>query len=128
MKEIKVKVPEGITEFSVNINGEIATVVYETRVEENGKNEEWQPKDGEIVFAESRGRNQHFIFPFGHIKEASMDDISFGWDLSIDMISEWNCDVTRPATEEEKRLLADALDKMGKRWNEEKKCIEDLPR
>ena len=128
MKEIKVKVPEGITEFSVNINGETATVVYETRTEENGKNEAWKPKDGEIVFAESEGRNQHFIFPFGHIKEASMDDINWGWDLNIDMISEWICDVKRPATEEEKEMFHDALKEKGLRWNAEEKKVEPIPR
>ena len=128
MKEIKVKVPEGITEFSVQVNGETATVVYETRTEETGKKEEWQPQDGEIVFAESKGRNQHFIFPFGHIKEASMDDINGGWDLNIDMGSEWYCDVTRPATEEEKKMLNDALKEKGLRWNAEEKKVEKLPR
>ena len=34
----------------------------------------------------------------------------------------------RPATEAEKQRLFDALAKEGKRWNAEKKCIEDLPR
>ena len=34
----------------------------------------------------------------------------------------------RPATEAEKQRLFDALAKQGKRWNAEKKCIEDLPR
>ena len=34
----------------------------------------------------------------------------------------------RPATEAEKQRLFDALAKHGKRWNAEKKCIEDLPR
>lgn len=33
-----------------------------------------------------------------------------------------------PATDAEKRRLFDALAKQGKRWNAEKKCIEDLPR
>ena len=33
-----------------------------------------------------------------------------------------------PATDAEKRCLFDALAKEGKRWNAEKKCIEDLPR
>lgn len=128
MKEIKVKVPEGITEFSVQVNGETATVIYETMNEETGKKEEWKPQDGEIVFAESKGRNQHFIFPFGHIKEASMDDINGGWDLNIDMGSEWNCDVTRPATEEGKKMFHDALKEKGLRWNEEEKKVEKMPR
>ena len=37
-------------------------------------------------------------------------------------------DTCRPATEAEKQSLFDALAKLGKRWNAEKKCIEDLPR
>ena len=36
-----------------------------------------------------------------------------------------NC---RPATEAEKQRLFDALAKQGKRWNAEKKCVEDVPR
>ena len=35
--------------------------------------------------------------------------------------------IRRRATEEEKQTLLDALAKEGKRWNEEKKCIEDIP-
>lgn len=34
--------------------------------------------------------------------------------------------VIRFATEEEKQLLFDALEKTGKRWNPEKKCFEEL--
>ena len=33
----------------------------------------------------------------------------------------------RHATEEEKQLLIDAMKKDGKRWNADKKCIEDIP-
>ena len=35
--------------------------------------------------------------------------------------------IERYATEEEKQKMLDALTKRGKRWNEEKKCIEDIP-
>ena len=34
----------------------------------------------------------------------------------------------RHATEAEKQELLDALAKEGKRWNAEKKCIEDIPK
>ena len=37
-------------------------------------------------------------------------------------------DTCRPATEAEKQRLFDALAKQGKRWNAEKRCVEDLPR
>ena len=36
--------------------------------------------------------------------------------------------IKRYATEAEKQTLLDALAKEGKRWNEEKKCIEDIPK
>lgn len=42
-----------------------------------------------------------------------------GWGYTYDY---------HPATDAEKRRLFDALAKQGKRWNAEKKCIEDLPR
>lgn len=36
--------------------------------------------------------------------------------------------IERHATEEEKQKMLDALAKKGKRWNAEKKCIEDIPK
>jgi len=36
--------------------------------------------------------------------------------------------IKRLATEEEKQELHDAIAKEGKRWNEEKKCVEDIPK
>ena len=130
MKEIKVKVPEGITEFSVNINGETATVVYETKTEETEKKEEWQPQDGEIVFANYQEflKEEKFIFPFGHMKKACMDNIFRKWDFNIGLKSEWVCSVRRPATEEEKKMFHDALKEKGLRWNAEEKKVEKLPR
>jgi hypothetical protein len=35
--------------------------------------------------------------------------------------------IKRLATEEEKQELHDAIAKEGKRWDEEKKCVEDIP-
>ena len=36
--------------------------------------------------------------------------------------------VLRPATEDEKQRLFDAMAKEGKRWNAEKKVVEDIPK
>jgi len=36
--------------------------------------------------------------------------------------------IKRHATEEEKQKMLDELAKEGKRWNEEKKCVEDIPK
>lgn len=44
MKEIRISVPEGVSEFSVQVNKDgIATVLYDTPVKE------WDPEDGDIV-------------------------------------------------------------------------------
>ena len=122
--------PEGITEFSVQVNGETATVVYETKTEEGGKEEEWQPQEGEIVFATNGGllREENFIFPFGHMKEANMENIRGAWDFNIDMSEEWFCHAIRPATDEEKKMFNDALKEKGLRWNAEEKKVEPIPR
>lgn len=127
MKEIKVQVPEDITEFSVQVNGETATVVYETGTEENGKKEEeWQPQDGEIVFAETNTGCQHFIFPYCHMRDAVLHDIRRKYELKL------NCRYLytyfRPATEEEKKMFHYALKEKGLRWNAEEKKVEKLPR
>ena len=42
--------------------------------------------------------------------------------------SPYRSPIERYATETEKQELLDALVKEGKRWNEEKKCIEDIPK
>ena len=128
MKEIKVQVPEGITEFSVQVNGETATVVYETKTVEDGKKEVWQPQDGEIVFATKKGIcEHHFIFPYGHMRDANINDVFCDISLNINMV-EWLCTVKRPATEKEKKMFHDVLKEKGLRWNAEEKKVEPIPR
>lgn len=126
MKEIKVQVPEGITEFSVQVNGETATVVYETKAGETGKKEEWQPQDGEIIFAETSTGCQHFIFPYCHIEDAVLHDIKgkYGLELGGGYLYKF----FRPATEEERKMFHDALKEKGLRWNAEEKRVEKLTR
>lgn len=124
MKEIKVQVPEGITEFSVQVNGETATVVYETRTEKKGM---WQPQDGEIVFAATRMGIQHFIFPFGYIEQVVFNEIIGSLELGFDK-GGFIYSSLRPATEEEKKIFHDALKERGLRWNAEEKKVEKIPR
>ena len=127
MKEIKVQVPEGITEFSVQVNGETATVVYETKAGETGKEEEWQPQDGEIIFAETSTGCQHFIFPYCHMESAIFHDIKGKFELELDGCR-YIYTSLRQATEDEKKMFHDALKEKGLRWNAEEKRMEKLPR
>ena len=48
--------------------------------------------------------------------------------LTTSSVVEYVSDNMRLATEEEKQRLFDALAKEGKRWNAEKKCLEEIAR
>ena len=88
------------------------------------KSEEWEPKDGDVITFSDRG--------LGIFKEYGVSghtDYVVLLDGNIRLCeSYWIRDNLRPATESEKQRLFDALTKAGKRWNAEKKCIENLPR
>ena len=108
MEQIKVNVPEGCT---ANIK------------KEDGL---WRPKDGDIVAKETgtiaiyAGTNEHgAIITYAGLNMHLTLRKGPGWGYTYDY---------RPATEEEKQRLFDALAKEGMQWNAEKKCIEYLPR
>lgn len=124
MKEIKLTIPEGCKTVTVKMDGEQVTMEFEP------KEEKFEPKDGDIIafginpnrlsvgiFHKFNGRSGHESY----VVLRSSSEICFNeGDLVINNI--------RPATEEEKQRLFDALARKGKRWNAKKKQIEDLPR
>lgn len=85
----------------------------------------WKPKDGDICFVETNARTQKFIIIYNYNSYSLADLYGAGWALK--KAASWAYTHIRPATDEEKQLLFDALAKEGKRWNAEKKCIEDIP-
>lgn len=85
----------------------------------------WKPQDGDICYGQTNHTPQRFIFIKGQ-KEYMLVDLSNS-GYKLDMDRDWGYTHIRPATDEEKQKLFDALAKEGKRWNEEKKCIEDIP-
>ena len=99
--------------------------------------EKLQPKfkDGDILTCEPRSvhNNSTFIFKkdkkwdaYGHPYYAATGGSG---ELYISNRNTWWCNkgsVVRYATEEEKTKLFNALTKKGKRWNAEKKVIEDI--
>lgn len=122
MKEIKLTIPEGCKTVTVKVDGE--QVITEFGPEEK----KFEPEDGEIVFATKKGIcEHHFIFPYGHMKDANINDVLADIRLNINMV-EWLCTVERPATEKEKKMFHNALKEKGLRWNAEEKKVEKLPR
>lgn len=116
MEQIKVNVPEGCTASIEQKNG-FLIVSFEP------KEEKWEPKDGDIISFGNRGIGIFKRYDYlGHTDYvAYVDELYFDENC-------WVKENMRPATEEEKQRLFDALTKEGKQWNADTKQIEDLPR
>ena len=124
-QNFKIAVPEGCTADIKQENGYLV-VTFEPK--------EWEPKDGDIIAYSFKSNNLNigiFREQFGPGPyDLHKDYVTIGGN-SGELI--WGDetfihDYMRPATEEEKQRLFDALAKKGKRWNAEEKRIEDLPR
>ena len=126
MEQLKINVPEGCT---ANIKKEdgFLIVTFEQKGKEGKekeKSEEWEPKDGDVIAFGERGLGIFKEYGIaGHTDYVVLLDGGLYFNETG-----WTKDNLRPATESDKQRLFDALAKEGKRWNAEKKCIEDLPR
>lgn len=91
------------------------------------KNPKWKPQDGDIltneealvIYAGTKDDGGIISYVGVDIEDSSSmtTEIGPGWGFSRDY---------RPATYEEKQLLFEVLAKNGKRWNAEKKVVEDI--
>ena len=100
-----------------------------------GEKKKYEPQDGDIVYVKA-GYEHIAIFK----KEVGEDMYVYAnWNMSfsvskiiIDDSRPFCCihDLReiRPTTEREKKILIDQLAKEGKRWNAEKKVVEDIPK
>lgn len=114
----------------------LALTDIEQQIIEERKKAEWKPQDGDICFVKTSAGNR-FIF----IKRDNESDDEIHGYISINtniyvlyLSSDLSCVCERksirelrPATDEERQLLFDAMAKQGKRWNAEKKVVEDIP-
>ena len=100
------------------------------------RKQEYEPQDGDVCFVRTDAGNC-FIFikrehkPDEEIHSYACFDTNL-WSLCSAKVS-CVCDrksirELRPATDEEKQRLFDAMAKQGKRWNAEKKVVEDIPK
>ena len=78
----------------------------------------WKDKedDGDVAITIYRGNHRGYFTLFASGK--SMGDNKY--DSTLDM------NIFRPATDEEKQMLFEAMAKNGKRWNAEKKVVEKI--
>ena len=113
-------VEERIHRFGIDGMGD-----FELKLEEN------EYEAGDIITCEHGSTSIYMIVSSNYKDEFINAYVTYGASKGIDYNNSillgynWNI---RLATEEEKQRLFDALAKEGKRWNAEKKCIEELPR
>ena len=111
----------------------VLTDIEQQIIEEKKK---YEPQDGDVCFVRTDAGNC-FIFikrehkPDEEIHGYACFDTNL-WSLCPAKVS-CVCDrqsirELRPATDEEKQRLFDAMAKEGKRWNAEKKVVEDIPK
>lgn len=99
----------------------VLTDIEEQIIEEKKK---YEPQDGDICFAETDTREQKFIIIYKGNSYSLADLHGTGWKLRKG--ASWAYSYIRPATDEEKQKLFDAMAKAGKRWNAEKKVVESI--
>ena len=105
----------------------ILTDIEKQIIEEN-KKAEWKPQDGDIL---SNGR--YVVIYSGTEKRAiityAVCDTETSCLLAPKKGTGWGYTYEyHPANDKEKQALFDSLAKNGKRWNAEKKVVEDIPK
>lgn len=125
-KTYKISLPKGasISTIETNENNGVLEVAI-------GIEKKYEPKDGDVVYSPGifdgviaiyAGTNETGgIMTYAALHGQRLQTVvsERGWGYTSDY---------RPANEAEKQLLFNALAEQGKRWNAEKKYIEDLPR
>ena len=95
------------------------------------KLEEIEYEAGDVITCEHGSTSIYMIVSSNYKDEFINAYVTYGASKGIDYNNSillgynWNI---RLATEEEKQRLFDALAKEGKRWNAEKKCLEEIAR
>ena len=113
----EIKIPKGVESISVTQHDD--KIVIEFIPEEpKFKQGDFVYEDGRIMIVKSYP-NMYHANAYPEYSDLVRYSDWYGVDFSSPTF--------RHATEEEKQLLIDAMKKDGKRWNAEKKCIEDIP-
>ena len=129
MKEISMRIPDGTRKVTVEIGDDGKAAIRYEKPEVNVE-EKFQPKDGDII---AFGMNPYNL-SVGIFHRFDDGDYSHEDYVTLSCCGihfnegNWVTENMRPATVADKQRLFNALAKEGKRWNAEKKQIEDLPR
>lgn len=99
----------------------------ERQIIEEKRKQEYEPQGGDIVAwkeKEDEGRSAISIYR----KKNRAYFTLFIDGMTGGLLHNLAMNIVRPATDEEKQRLFDAMAKRGMRWNAEKKVVEDIPK
>ena len=108
----------------------VLTDIENQLIEEKRK---YEPQDGDVCYVKSTS-GYYAIFVYNRDKSNEETDLYVSFDSSGNLfyfgyaVNHSDIEEFRPATDEEKKRLFDAMAKQGKRWNAEKKVVEDIPK
>ncbi len=112
--------------------GRLVLTDIEKQIIEERKKAEWKPQDGDICYAELIS-DWVFIKKDGEFLTENyaalkLNDGYTNFDNPSRINNDAFVKMIRIATEGEKQKLFDAMAKVGKRWNAEKKVVVDIPK
>ena len=91
------------------------------------KKKKYEPQDGDIVAWKDKEDGGRPALSIYREKNWSYMTLFTNGTCCVNEAS-LTMKIVRPATDEEKQKLSDAMAKQGKRWNAEKKVVEDIPK
>lgn len=114
------QLPRGAKVSSTDIKYEDGKIVLTAQLEE------WCPEDGDICYLKANNTHVFVFKSFRYNKTGASCYVSLSGNYLIYNAFITNLEDIRPATEEERKKLFDAMAKEGKRWNAEKKVVENM--
>lgn len=89
----------------------------------------WKPQDGDIVaWVDGKNDMPPYAVSIYKGKDRAYATVFAYGSTEYSTYATFSMNIIRPATDEEKQRLFDAMAKDGKRWNAEKKVVEDIPK
>lgn len=117
------QLPRGAKVSSTDIKCEDGKIILTAQII---KEEKYEPQDGDIVSWKDKDDGGNPAVSIYKEKSRSYATLYATDSMEYSTYATFAMNIIRPATKEEKQRLFDAMAKAGRRWNPEKKMVEDV--
>lgn len=117
------QLPRGAKVSSTDIKCEDGKIVLTAQII---KEEKYEPQDGDIVSWKDKDDDGNPAVSIYKEKSRSYATLYATNSMEYSTYATFAMNIIRPATKKEKQRLFDALAEQNKRWNAEKKVVEDM--